>query len=307
MQQLYLLIALLVLSYQTFAATLPPPQVVKITERVYALLGPNDLPNKQNQGYMVNSTVIIGDQGVIVVDTGFTKEIGAHLLKAIAKITPKPVTHLINTHDHGDHYLGNGAFSNVEIWSSARCKELVNQTGYESIALVENMTQRKFPDTKPITATKVFNENTRTEQLIHGVKIVLWVPSGSHTPGDLLVYLPEDRVLVGGDVLVNGIVPNFRDASVKGWIETLREARTLDFTTAVPGHGALMKKTDVANMYQRMAKLYTGVEAGYKKGLSDSETRKTLDLSAWKKLKRFDELIGANINRAFLEIEAASF
>jgi len=202
--------------------------------------------------------------------------------------------------------LGNGAFPNVEIWSSARSKELI-QNGYESVALVESMTQQKFPDTKPIPATSVFNENTRTEKLIHGVKIVLWVPSGSHTPGDLLVYLSDDRVLIGGDVLVNGIVPNFRDASVKAWVETLREAQTLDFTTAVPGHGALMKKADVTSMYQRMAKLYAEVEVGYKKGLSDSETRKTLDLAAWKKLKRFDELIGVNINRAYLEVEAASF
>lgn len=307
MKQYFLLIAMFAMSYQTLAASLPAPQVVKITDRVYALIGPNDLPNKQNQGYMVNSTVIIGDQGVIVVDTGFTKAVGAHLLKAVAKITPKPVTHLINTHDHGDHYLGNGAFPNVEIWSSARSKELISQNGYESLALVEGMTQQKFPDTKPILATDVFNENTRTEKTIHGIKIVLWVPKGSHTPGDLLVFLPDDRVLIGGDVLVNGIVPNFRDASVKGWVETLQEAQSLDFVTAVPGHGALMTKQDVTRMHQNMAKLYAGVEAGYKKGLSDSETRKTLDLAAWKKLKRFDELIGVNINRAYLEVEAASF
>jgi len=52
------------------AASLPAPKVQKINDRVYALLGPMELPNKSNQGYMVNTTVIIGEKGVILVDTG---------------------------------------------------------------------------------------------------------------------------------------------------------------------------------------------------------------------------------------------
>ncbi len=287
-------------------AALPQPQVVKINERVYALIGPQELPNKTNQGYMVNSTVIIGDQGVIVVDTGFSDEIGAHLAQAIAKITPKPVTHVINTHHHGDHYLGNSAFPKAEIISSEQCKEIVTKSGQDAVALVEQMTQRKFPNTKPIPATLTFKEDTKTEKTMQGVKFVLWVPKGSHTPDDLLVYLPDDKVLIGGDVLVNQVTPNFREGHVKTWVETLQKVQAMDFQTAVPGHGPLMNKADVAAMHKRMVTLYAGVEAGYKKGLSDSEIRKTLDLSQWQKLKRFDEM-GANINRVFLEVEAANF
>ena len=174
MSQLYVLIMLLIISLQGTAAPLPPPQVVKISDRVYAFIGPNELPNKKNQGYIVNSAIIIGDKGVIIVDTGFTKAVGAHLLQAAAKITPKPITHIINTHDHGDHFLGNGAFPNAEIWSSERCKTSVTQHGYEALALIENFTQLKFPDTKPIPASFVFNENTRTEKTIHGVRIIFW-------------------------------------------------------------------------------------------------------------------------------------
>jgi len=100
---------------------MPEPRVVKINERVYALLGPMGLPSQHNQGYMVNSTVIIGDQGVILVDSGGTDVVGKHLAKAIAKITPKPVTHIINTHHHGDHHLGNVAFKGAEILRSEQC------------------------------------------------------------------------------------------------------------------------------------------------------------------------------------------
>ena len=308
MKRLLLLITGFMLIGEVLAAApLPEAKIVKINERVYALLGPMELPNKQNQGYMVNSTVIIGDKGVIIVDTGFTDEIGAHLAKAIAKITPKPVTHVINTHHHGDHTLGNIAFKNAEIMSSEQCKVLVAKTGDEWLAMVERLADRKFPHTTPVLASVTYKENTKTEKTINGVKLMLWTPSGSHTPGDMLVYLPDDKVLIGGDVLVNQITPNFRDGHVKSWIGTLAQIKGMKAKTIVPGHGPLMTTADVAAMQKRMTDLYAGVEAGYKKGLNDSEIRNTLNLAEWKKLNHFDEQMGGNINRVYLEVEAANF
>ena len=59
---------------------------------------------------MINSTVIVGDEGVILVDSGGSDEVGRHIATAVRRITDKPVTHVVNTHHHGDHYLGNVAF-----------------------------------------------------------------------------------------------------------------------------------------------------------------------------------------------------
>ncbi len=292
---------------QVQATPLAPPKVQKINDRVYALLGPRGMPDKQNQGYMVNSTVIIGDKGVILVDTGFNDVIGKHLAQAVAKLTPKTVTHIINTHHHGDHTLGNIAFKGAEIISTQQCKALVEKTGYDYINIVQNLTGQKFPHTKPVPATVTVAQETRTERLIDGVKIVLWAPKGSHTPGDLLVYLPDDKVLIAGDVLVNETVPNFQDAAVKTWINTLDAIQKMDAKSIVPGHGPMMTQRDVAAMRKRMVTLYAGVEAGYKKGLSDAEIRKTLDLSEWKKMSSYDENMGADINRTYLEIESANF
>ena len=203
MKNLILATLLVFIAMLAQAAPLPAPKVQKINNRVYALLGPMELPNKHNQGYMVNSTVIIGDKGVILVDTGFSNEIGKHLAKAIAKLTSKPVTHIINTHHHGDHTLGNIAFKGAEIISTQKCKELVEKTGYEWIDQVQNMIGRKLLHTKPVLASVTVVQDTRTERVIDGVKLVLWAPEGSHTPGDLMVYLPDDGVLIAGDILVN--------------------------------------------------------------------------------------------------------
>ena len=286
---------------------LDPPEVVKINERVYALLGPLELPTRFNQGYMVNSTAIIGDTGVILIDTGFSDEIGDHLKRAVAQITSKPVTHVINTHHHGDHVLGNIAFKGTTIISSEQCKKLVEETGPEWVVLLEEANQRKFPNTKPVPATVTYARETRTELVIDGVRLLLWVPKGSHTPGDMLVYLPDEKVLVSGDILVRHITPNFQDASVKDWVVTLSQVVALDPKTIVPGHGALMTSADAAAMQQRMAALYAGVEAGYKNGLTDSEIRKTLDLEPWGKMHFFPDLMGLNINHTFLEVEEANF
>lgn len=301
-------IAMLFYGMANASPVMPQPKVAKINERVYALLGPMGQPSAHNQGYMVNSTVIIGEQGVILIDSGASDEVGKHLRKAIAKLTTKPVTHVINTHHHGDHVLGNIAFGQAEIISSEICRDMVNKTGGEWIALMESLIGHKLPNTRPIPASVTFSgENARVERSIHGIKLVFWIPKGSHTVGDMIVYLPDDKVLIGGDILVNRTIPVMRDAMVKNWVGTLEQVQTFDASTIVPGHGPLMKQADVSQLQRQMAVFYNGIEAGYKKGLSDSETRNLLDVREWKKLEGFDANIGANVSRTYLEVEQANF
>lgn len=300
------LLALGLTSAGSAAPLMPSPKVIKLSERVHALIAPVGLPSKKNQGYMVNSVVIEGDAGVILIDSGSTDQVGRRISKHVAAITPKPATHVINTHHHGDHVLGNGAFEGAEIISSEQCKTLVERTGYEWVEIMENMIGAKFPNTVPIPASMTFAEGLRTERIIHGVRLVFWVPKGSHTPGDLMVFLPEEGILVAGDIMVNQTVPVMMDASIRNWIGTLQEIAALEAKTIVPGHGPLMTTKDVGRLHRMLAGFYAAVERGYKLGLADHDIRKTLDLRAWEKMNNF-EAMGSNINRAYLEAEAASF
>ena len=302
----FVLLALLMLGASAYAQTMPEPRTVRINDRVYVLLGPIQHANKNNQGYMINSTVIIGDKGVILVDSGGTHEVGHHIAKAIRRITPKPVSHVINTHHHGDHYLGNSAFGGASIISSEKCRAMVVETGDAWLELMEQLVGRSFPDTKPIAAGVTYPEGSKTELMLHGIRLVFWVPKGSHTVGDMLVYLPQDKVLVSGDVVVNGTVPVMQDASIKNWIGTLGEIQELDVDTFVPGHGDLMTMSDVKALHRAIIRFYSGVKAGYDKGFGESEIRKSLDIADWGKLER-EYVIGRNINRAYLEIENDSF
>lgn len=288
------------------AQPMPEPRVVKVNERVHVLLGPIQHANPRNQGYMINSTVIVGDKGVIVVDSGGSLDVGRHLAAAVRRITDKPVTHVVNTHSHGDHYLGNAAFAGAILVSSESCRRLVLETGADWVALMSNDIGHALPGTTPQAASVTYGQRTRTPVSIGGVRIVFWVPAGSHTAGDMMVYLPDDKVLVTGDVLVNGIVPTLQDGFVRNWIRTLEEIEELGDIRFVPGHGDPMGIRDVAAFRGALARFYAGVKEGYRKGLSEEEIRRTLDLSAWNRLER-PYVIGRNVNRAYLEAEADVF
>ncbi len=306
MRRLGALIALLALGAAANGQTLPEPRTVKINDRVYVLLGPIQHANRLNQGYMINSTVIVGDKGVILVDSGGTIEVGRHIAKAVRQITEKLVTHVVNTHHHGDHYLGNAAFEGATFISSELCRKMVLQTGHEWLAIMERDIGRKLPGTRPLAADVSYPAGTRTETFIHGVRLVLWVPQGSHTIGDRLVHLPDDKVLVAGDVLVSRIVPTLQDGFLKNWILTLDEILALGVVHFVPGHGDLMTLSDITALRGAMLRFHSGVNEGFRNGQSEAEIRKSLDLSTWDKLER-SYVIGRNINRAYLEIEADSF
>lgn len=300
------LVAMLTLAAAAHAQVLPDPRIARINDRVHVLLGPIQHANRHNQGYMINATVIVGDAGVILVDSGGTDEVGRHIATAVRRITDKPVTHVINTHHHGDHHLGNVAFRGATIISSEQCRTLVLETGSEWLAIMENDVGRKLPGTKPVAADVTYPELTRTEATIHGVRLVFWVPRGSHTAGDLLVVLPDDGTLIAGDVLVHGVVPTLQDGFLKNWIGTLDEILALPVARFVPGHGEPMTRRDVVELRDAMQRFRAGVKEGYRARKNETEIRRSLDLAAWERLER-SYVIGRNVNRAWLEAEAESF
>src|SRR4029078_7749791 len=138
MRRLGALIALLACCVAAYGQTFPEPRAIKINDRVYVLLGPVQHANKLNQGYMINSTFIVGDKGVILVDSGGSDEVGRHIATAVRRITSKPVTHVVSTPHHGDHHLGSAAFEGATFISSEMCRKMVSETGHEWLELMEH-------------------------------------------------------------------------------------------------------------------------------------------------------------------------
>ena len=153
-----------------------------------------------------------------------------------------------------------------------------------------------------VVADITYKEGTKTPVVLNGVPFIFWVPQGSHTVGDMLVHLPDDKILATGDILVNGVVPTMLDGNIKNWISTLEQLQRVDVDVFVPGHGPLMNRSDVKALYHSISTFYSRVKEGFLKGVTEPEIRNSLDLSDWERLER-SNMIGRNINRAYREIK----
>jgi cyclase len=187
-----------------------------------------------------NSTVIVGNTGVIVVDVKVSKAGGAELLADIAKITPKPVTTVILTHSDGDHINGLAAFpSGLKIIAQANNKqeqEAAIAAGGPGAPAAANLPNQLV--TKP-----------KESLTIDGVKLELYHWAPAHTSGDLVVYLPTEKIVATGDIIAtNNPYPRIHDeknGSTDGWITTAKGIIALDADTYIPGHGNIQTKADI--------------------------------------------------------------
>ena len=187
-----------------------------------------------------NSTVIIGTNGVIVVDAKTTMAGGQELLADIAKITPKPVTTVILTHSDGDHVNGLAAFP-----AGMKIIAQENNKKEQEAALAAGGRGAPPADHQP---TQVITKNKET-LTIEGEKIELYHWAPAHTSGDLIVYLPKDKIVATGDIIAtSNPYPRIHDeknGSTEGWITTAKGIVSLDADTFIPGHGNIQTKADI--------------------------------------------------------------
>lgn len=291
----------------TALGAFPEVKVQKINERVYALLGPTDVPNKANGGYINNNLVILGEKGVILVDAGSHHAVARHILAALRGVTDKPVTHVLITHAHSDHHLGLSAFPGAQVISTETCARTIAARGRGMVNWMKGRSGLDLASTKPVVPQTTLPAGTRQTMRIDGVQVELIAAAKAHTDGDMIVWLPEDKVLASGDILVSGINPNFGDGDLKSWIRVAQDILELPFETVLPGHGPLMNREDVKEFTGLIGDFYRTVESVYKAGGAESDIRNKLDLSRWQRLERFDDMMGHNINTVWLQVEADNF
>jgi glyoxylase-like metal-dependent hydrolase (beta-lactamase superfamily II) len=184
-----------------------------------------------------NTGIIVGKDGVIVIDAKTTPASAKEMLAEIAKITPKPVTTVILTHSDGDHVNGLAAFpAGLTIISQENCKKEM-----EASASSRNPAPQDRLPTKTVT-----NKENVT---INGVKFTLLHYANAHTSGDLMVYLPEQKIAFTGDIIVTNqpytLIHAEKNGSSEGWISTVKGLASLNADNYVPGHGDLQTKADV--------------------------------------------------------------
>ena len=187
-----------------------------------------------------NSGVIVGDKGVIVVDAKTTPAAGKELLEDIAKITPKPVTTVILTHSDGDHVNGLASFPpGISIIAHENNKK------EQQTALAAGGRGAPPAEHLPTQTVSKNKENLK----IDGVKVEVlhWAPA--HTSGDLVVYLPDEKIVFTGDIIAtqlpDPLIHLEKNGSSEGWITTTKGIVGLKADQFVPGHGNVQTKAEV--------------------------------------------------------------
>ncbi len=181
-----------------------------------------------------NSGVIIAPGGVIVIDAKTTPEAGAQLVAEIAKLTPKPITHVILTHSDGDHVNGLAGFPDgLKIVAHVNNKAELLAT--YRFATVEVGGGRCLPPANRLPNQIVSTD--RVDTVIDGERIRLLHIAPAHTSGDLIVYLPEERIAFTGDIITSTVLVHpEKMGSFAGWFTNARALLALDATRYLGGH-----------------------------------------------------------------------
>jgi cyclase len=207
---------------QQFGTQAAKLDLVKIKDDLYVI---------HNDFVPGNSTALVTDEGVVLVDDKFEVDFN-NIVAELKKVTDKPVRYVINTHHHGDHSGGNAKMQqmNVQVVASEQARQ--------------NMVDGKLPG----LPTMAFERHAHI--YLGGKNVELYHFGRAHTNGDVVVYFPAHRTLAAGDMFTFGdATPQLIDyaggGSAKEWTSTLDSVLQLDFDTVVPGHGAVTTKQEL--------------------------------------------------------------
>jgi glyoxylase-like metal-dependent hydrolase (beta-lactamase superfamily II) len=285
-----------------------------LTPRIYVIHGPQALPSPRTHAFMNNPGFIVTAKGVVVIDPGSSLQVGHGVLDKIAEITDKPVVAVLNTHVHGDHWLGNQAvhvrFPAAVIYAHQRMIERARKgEGDYWIGLFQKMTGGALKDTVAVLPTVGLKGG---EELDFGDTRLRILHTGkAHTDHDLMIEVLQDKSMFTGDVVTSHRVPSSdvpQDADFKGQIKAIETILAGDDKIFIPGHGRSGGR-EVPKASLRFLKiLYASVRKYYEQGLADYEMKDKVaaDLAEFKDWHNFDQL-GRVISYVYQQVEQESF
>ncbi|MER6950626.1 MBL fold metallo-hydrolase [Nonomuraea sp. NPDC000554] len=273
---------------------LPPPRVEEVSDGIYAYIQPD------GSWWINNTGFLAGRRGVIGVDACSTERRTRAYREAVAAVSARPITTLVNTHHHGDHTFGNYLFPEATIVGHEGTREHILAEGIPAYraawsAEVEWGALEAVPPFLTFTdRVTLYSDDLRCE--------VRHVGGAAHTTNDSYVWIPERRVLFSGDLVFNGGTPFVLMGSVTGAIEALSQLDELGAETIVPGHGEVCGPEVIDRVRGYLRFVLATAERGRAAGLTPLETARETDLGEWAGLLDPERIVG-NLHRAYAELD----
>jgi glyoxylase-like metal-dependent hydrolase (beta-lactamase superfamily II) len=290
----------------------PDKAAEKISDHVYVIHGPTSFPNPENLGFMNNPAIVIGSDSVAILDPGSSLESGRMVLRQVAKLTDKPVTLVINSHIHGDHWLGNQAireqYPDVKLYAHPEMiKKAKESEARVWVEMMDTLTEGATAGT-----VAVIPENTLEngqELKVGGLTLRIHIVPAAHSYTDVMTEVVEDSLLYTGDNVTYKRLPRFDDGTFRGSIAACDHALSLNLKHYVPGHGPSGGPEVIESFRTYTKTLYDSAAEMYEEGMADFEMKDEISnkLEPFHAWSGYDEFLGRTISLAIIEAEKASF
>ena len=292
----------------TTAACAAAPPAVRLAEGVYMLPGSGGLADTGNLGRIGNAGFIVGDTGVIVIDTGTSYAHGQAILAAIRAVTDKPVQLAFVTHTRPEFLFGGAAFrergmpvvmhAKTARLMASRCETCLKQLR-ETVGVAPMQGTEMYKPDREFDATMQIDSIGRPVRVLHF--------GHSSGPGDIVVLDARSGVLFGGGLLDQRRIPDIQDSELDGWHRALAELRALRVSTVVPGHGAATSSAVIDDVDRYLAQLEVRARALVEAGTSLIDVPDAIALPEFSQWEQYDTIHRRNASIAYLRVERELF
>lgn len=214
-----------------------------VADGVYVFWGRQEPFSYKNGGNIVNTGFIVGDDDVLVIDTGPVRAYAEEMIRAIKRVTDKPIRHVIVTHHHPDHSFGMQVFKKAgaaTVLMHANAYPLLKRDRVQLLEFMKIIIGESWTTRTEFTSPTRRIKKEQTFKL--GGRTVRVLPyTFGHTPGDLIVVDEKTGTLFAGDLVFYERAPTIPHADVAVWLSQLDNIATMKWERLVPGHGPLVE------------------------------------------------------------------
>lgn len=273
----------------------------RVNATTFCFFGAPEAMDTHNNGNMVNSCYVDMGSSYLVIDSGPTYIYAKDAYTAMKKIADKPISYVVNTHSHDDHWLGNSYFSELGV-KIIGSKEFKNEVPLEMTRMQRRILKEAYVGTKQIFP-KLYVNHEKT-LVLDGKKVLLKdVNKKAHSKSDLFVYIPAYNTIFAGDLVFNQRIPSIRDGNPNNWIEALDEIRAINAQYVIGGHGDLIDKHSIDATYRYLSELVKQVSECLDYGDDITDCLNKVVMSDFKNFKMYDSLHRQNVEVAYRILE----
>ncbi|MDK9557946.1 MBL fold metallo-hydrolase [Marinobacter sp. M216] len=279
-------------------------ELTKVSERVYSAIGATAPGTYENHGHNNNLSFVVTDNGVVVMNGGDNYLLARALHHSIRSVTDKEVQYVVNENAQGHAMLGNSYWrdNGVPIIAHESAIEEFREHGDIKLAAMRNRNKEKAEGTYVAVPDLGFSDQYVLD--MGDVTIELRYFGPGHSPGDIALWIPQDRLLITGDLgFHQRLLAVFDDTDTGAWIDSFDRMSQLNPQTVIPGHGEpasldiITKETKgylvfLRNEVKEILERGGGLDEAY-----------AIDQSQWSYLDTFEELAAKNAGRVYQHLE----